>query len=74
MIHRFGVFEFDSDRGELRKNGRAVALEPQPGKALALLLSKPDDVVTRDEVRDALRCSSRPARAFTRRRAGPPSP
>ncbi|HEX4914495.1 MAG TPA: winged helix-turn-helix domain-containing protein [Vicinamibacterales bacterium] len=54
MIHRFGVFEFDSDTGELRKNGRAVALEPQPAKALTLLLSKPDEIVTRDELRDAV--------------------
>ena len=43
MIHRFGVFEFDSESGELRKNGRAVALEPQPRKALALLLARPGD-------------------------------
>jgi DNA-binding winged helix-turn-helix (wHTH) protein/TolB-like protein len=54
MIHRFGVFEFDSDTGELRKNGRAVALEPQPAKALTLLLSKADEIVTRDELRDAV--------------------
>ncbi len=54
MIHRFGVFEFDSDSGELRKNGRAVALEPQPARALALLLSKPGEIVTREELRDAV--------------------
>jgi DNA-binding winged helix-turn-helix (wHTH) protein/TolB-like protein len=54
MIHRFGVFEFDTDTGELRKNARAVALEPQPAKALALLLSKPGEIVTREELRDAV--------------------
>ena len=54
MIHRFGVFEFDSDSGELRKNGRVVALEPQPARALALLLSKPGEIVTREELRDAV--------------------
>lgn len=54
MIYRYGVFEFDSERGELRKNGRAVALEPQPSKALALLLSKGGDVVSRDDLRDAV--------------------
>lgn len=54
MIYRFGVFEFDDQSGELRKNGRAVALEPQPAKALALLLSKGGDVVSRDELRDAV--------------------
>jgi DNA-binding winged helix-turn-helix (wHTH) protein/TolB-like protein len=54
VIHRFGVFEFDSEHGELLKNGRAVAIEPQPAKALALLLSKPGEIVTREELRDAL--------------------
>ena len=54
MLHKFGVFEFDSDTGELRKNGRAVALEPQPGKALALLLAKAGEVVSREELRDAV--------------------
>jgi DNA-binding winged helix-turn-helix (wHTH) protein/TolB-like protein len=50
----FGVFEFDSGNGELKKNGRAVALEPQPAKALALLLSKAGEIVTRDELREAI--------------------
>ena len=54
MIFRFGVFEFDDLSGELRKNGRAVALEPQPAKALALLLSKGGDVASREELRDAV--------------------
>lgn len=54
MIHRFGVFEFDGDDGELRKNGRAVALEPQPAKALALLLARAGEVVGREELRDAV--------------------
>ncbi len=31
MVCRFGVFEFDGDTKELRKNGRSVAIEPQPG-------------------------------------------
>lgn len=54
VLYRFGVFEFDSDSGELTKNGRAVALEPQPAKALALLLSKPGEIVSREELRDAV--------------------
>ena len=54
MTHRFGVFEFDSESGELRKNGRAVALEPQPAKALALLLARTGEVVSREELRDAV--------------------
>ena len=54
MLHKFGVFEFESETGELRKNGRAVALEPQPAKALAVLLAKAGEVVSREELRDAV--------------------
>jgi DNA-binding winged helix-turn-helix (wHTH) protein/TolB-like protein len=54
MIYRFGTFEFDSETSELRRNGRAIALEPQPAKALTLLLSKPDEVVTREELKTAV--------------------
>ena len=60
MVHRFGVFEFDDDSRELRKNGRAVALEPQPAKALALLLSRAGEVVT---PRRAARCGLGPGHA-----------
>ena len=54
MLYRFGVFEFETDCGELRKNGRAVALEPQPAKALALLLARGGEIVSREEIRDAV--------------------
>ena len=54
MIYKFGVFEFDDETKELRKNGRVAALEPQPAKALALLLSRAGDVISREELRDAV--------------------
>jgi DNA-binding winged helix-turn-helix (wHTH) protein/TolB-like protein len=62
MIYRFGVFEFDDGTKELRRNGRPAALEPQPAKALALLLSRAaessgagtDGIVSREELRDAV--------------------
>ena len=54
MMCRFGVFEFDGDSGELRKNGRVVALEPQPAKALALLLARGGEIVSREQLRDAV--------------------
>ena len=54
MIYQFGLFEFDAASGELRKSGRAVALEPQPAKALAMLLAKGGDVASREELRDAV--------------------
>jgi DNA-binding winged helix-turn-helix (wHTH) protein/TolB-like protein len=54
VLHRFGIFEFDSDSGELRKSGRGVSLEPQPAKALGLLLARAGHVVSREEMRDAV--------------------
>ena len=54
MLHKFGIFEFDTESRELRKNGRTIALEPQPAKALAVLLAKPGEVVSRDELREAV--------------------
>lgn len=54
MLYRFSVFEFESDAGDLRKNGRIVALEPQPAKVLAVLLAKAGQIVPRDELRDAV--------------------
>jgi DNA-binding winged helix-turn-helix (wHTH) protein/TolB-like protein len=51
MIHRFGVFEFDDAALELRKAGRPVPLEPQPARALALLLSRPGELVDREALR-----------------------
>jgi DNA-binding winged helix-turn-helix (wHTH) protein/TolB-like protein len=54
VLHRFGTFEFDTDSGELRKNGRSIALEPQPAKALGVLLARAGDVVGREELRHAV--------------------
>ena len=54
MVFRFGIFEFDDQSGELRRNGRTVALEPQPARALARLLSRSGDLVSREELRDAV--------------------
>lgn len=52
--YRFGPFEFRADTGELRSEGRTVRLEPQPARLLALLLSRPGELVPRDELRRAL--------------------
>ena len=54
MSYRFGLYEFDAESGELRKSGRAMAIEPQPARALALLLARADQLVTRDELKDAI--------------------
>lgn len=47
---RFGVFDLDQRSGELRKNGLKVKLQKQPFQILALLLERPGDVVTREDL------------------------
>jgi len=54
MIYSFGTFRFDSGSRELSREGREVRLEPQPARALALLLSRAGEVVTREELRAAI--------------------
>src|SRR3954451_20101807 len=51
MTCRFGIFAFDDRAAVLSRSDRAVPLEPQPARALALLLSHAGEVVTRDELR-----------------------
>jgi DNA-binding winged helix-turn-helix (wHTH) protein/TolB-like protein len=51
MLYRFGIFALDDRTAVLTRSDRPVALEPQPARALALLLSRAGDLVTRDELR-----------------------
>jgi DNA-binding winged helix-turn-helix (wHTH) protein/TolB-like protein len=51
MTYRFGVFEFDDRAAVLKRSDRPVALEPQPARALALLLSRAGELVSREELR-----------------------
>src|ERR1700683_5325185 len=53
-VVRFGVFEVDLAAGELRKSGRRIRLQEQPFQILALLLERPGEVITREEVRQKL--------------------
>lgn len=48
---RFGVFELDLRRAELRKQGIKVKLQEQPLKVLQVLLENPGQIVTRDQLR-----------------------
>ena len=50
----FGVFEFDPRTGELRKAGTRVRLSGQPATVLALLVARPGELVTREELRGEL--------------------
>ena len=51
---RFGVFELDAVSGELRRNGLKIRLPEQSFQVLKLLLSRPGDVVTREELQQVL--------------------
>jgi len=54
VIYQFGVFTFDDRSMTLSRGGREVALEPQPARALALLVGRAGDVVSREEMRTHL--------------------
>ena len=47
---RFENFELDLRSGELRRDGISLKLQPQPAKILALLVSRPGEVITRSEL------------------------
>jgi DNA-binding response OmpR family regulator len=50
-IQRFGVFEVDVRSGELRKQGVRIKLQEQPFHILTVLLQRPGEVVTREQLR-----------------------
>ena len=51
---RFGTFELDEEAGQLRKDGVPVRLPPQAFRLLALLASRPGELISRDEIRQQL--------------------
>jgi cholera toxin transcriptional activator len=48
--YRFGVFEADATMGELRRQGIRVKLNAQPFQVLCLLLDRPGELLTREEI------------------------
>jgi DNA-binding winged helix-turn-helix (wHTH) protein len=48
---RFANFDIDLRSGDIRKNGRKVRLPDQPFRILLLLLERPGELVTREELR-----------------------
>jgi cholera toxin transcriptional activator len=50
MLYRFGVFEADSTTGELRRQGLRVKLHSQPLQILFMLLERPRELLTREEI------------------------
>jgi cholera toxin transcriptional activator len=53
-LYRFGIYEVDVRSGELRKNGAKLKLQEQPFQVLAMLLERPGEVLTRDQLRQRL--------------------
>ena len=53
-LYRFGPFEADARTGELRKQGRRLALQDQPIQVLLMLLKQPGTLITRAEIQQAL--------------------
>ena len=54
VTYTFGTFRFETGSATLTRADRLVPLEPQPARALALLLARAGEVVTRDELRGHL--------------------
>jgi Tol biopolymer transport system component/DNA-binding winged helix-turn-helix (wHTH) protein len=53
-LARFGAFEADLRTGELRKDGVKLKFSGHPFQVLAILLERPGDVVTREELQKRL--------------------
>jgi DNA-binding winged helix-turn-helix (wHTH) protein len=51
---QFGIFEVDLRGGELRRNGAKVKLQEQPFQILSMLLERPGQLVTREELQRKL--------------------
>jgi TolB-like protein/tetratricopeptide (TPR) repeat protein len=52
--YRFGRFEVDVRAAELRKDGVRLRLQGQPFDVLVMLLRRPGDIVTREQLRQQL--------------------
>ena len=48
--YRFGAFEADAATGELRRQGVRIKLNAQPFQVLLMLLERPGDLLTREEI------------------------
>src|SRR2546430_13381552 len=53
-VIRFGIFDVDLRAGQLRRNGLKVRLQEQPFQVLSMLLERPGEVVTREDLHGRL--------------------
>lgn len=51
---RFGAFEVDLTARELRKSGLRIKIHGQPFDVLVMLLERPGEIITRDELQHKL--------------------
>jgi TolB-like protein/DNA-binding winged helix-turn-helix (wHTH) protein/Flp pilus assembly protein TadD len=51
---KFGVFEADFRTGELTRHGKRIRLQEQPFQLLVMLLDRPGELVTREELHSKL--------------------
>lgn len=51
---RFGVFQLDTASGELYKHGVRIRLQEQPFQVLSVLLERPGEMVSREDLRKRL--------------------
>jgi len=51
---RFGVFDLDVETGELHKSGHRVSLRPQASRILIMLVGRPGQLVTREELKEKI--------------------
>jgi DNA-binding winged helix-turn-helix (wHTH) protein len=54
LVYRFATYEADPATGELRKGGVRLRLPEQPFRVLIMLLERPGELVTREELRQKL--------------------
>jgi cholera toxin transcriptional activator len=52
--YRFGVFEADTATGELRRQGVRIKLNAQPFQVLCMLLERPGELLTREQISSEL--------------------
>src|SRR6266404_5602990 len=53
-VLQFGTFEVDVRAGELHKSGTRIKLQEQPFQVLTMLLERPGEVITREELQQKL--------------------
>ncbi|MHB8655051.1 MAG: winged helix-turn-helix domain-containing protein [Terriglobia bacterium] len=54
LLFHFGPFELNPAEGKLSRNGTRVKLQDLPFRLLVMLVERPGEIVTRDEVRQEL--------------------